>query len=335
MRKTYLSIIIPSYNSAKTLGPLLRSIFKSSFSDFETIVVDDASTDNTSVVVKKYKKVIYHLLEENRGAGAARSEGAKLARGKFLVFTDSDVVFYKNTLGELVKSLKDEKQKVVVGGYDKVPANSNPTLFHSFKAMRDWAYWNLERDKNLPVGGFGGCIAAIKKDLFEKLGGFDESYRGAGMEDYEFGWRLVEAGEEIVFNPKVKVKHHFSSFSRTVKTFYLRTYLWTKIFFKYQRFFSSATNPKEALVAGLANLSTGLLFVCLLSLFMIKSLSFLLFISFLVVFLARLFLGRTFLFFAAKEKGVLFAIATLPISHTLYLAVYVGAARAVIEKYLC
>lgn len=316
------SLIVPVYNRAHFLEKLLKSTRGSSFQDFELIVVDDASSENLGSVAKKYK-TIYIRLKENSGAGAARNAGAKVAKGKILVFIDSDAILFKNALSELAKSFKDPEVKAVIGVYDKKPAN--PSFFTHFKALRDHSYTLYEKDLNQPIGGFGGWISAIGKELFQDLGGFDESYRGAGMEDYEFAWRLIKR-TKIISNPKVRIRHSFGGFWHTLRNFYKRSYLWTKLYFKYKRFFSSATNPKEALVAGLANLSTGLLVLSILTL------SWKFCILFLTVFAARLYLGRVFLRFVAKERGILFALATLPISHTLYLAVYAGAARAFYEK---
>ncbi len=291
-------------------------------------MVDDGSTDDTARVVENFKFRIsnFEFVRQNHeGTGMARNTGVKAAKGKILVFADSDVVFFKDTLFELAKSFKDRKVKAVVGVYDKKP--TNPSFFTYFKALRDYSYIMLERDSKHPMGGFGGWISAIRKTVFQDLGGFDESYRGAGMEDYEFAWRLIKK-TKIIFNPKVKIRHHFGSFWNTLKNFYKRSYLWTRLYLKHKKFFSSATNPREAFIAGLANLSTGLLFLSWLA----RSTE--LFIVFLIVFVIRVYLGRVFLLFAAEKKGILFALATLPISHALYLAVYLGVARAVFYRYV-
>lgn len=318
----HFSIIIPAHNKAYELEKLLKSIKASNFQDFEIIVVDDVSSKSLKSTVKKYKTT-YIRLKEKKGTGGARNVGAKKAKGKILVFMDSDTVLFENALTELAKSFRDKKVKAVTGVYDKKPAS--PSFFTNYKALRDYSYIMFERDPRYPIGGFGGWISAIRKMAFKRVGGFDESYKGAGMEDYEYGWRLIEKGVEIKFNPKVKIMHHFDEFWTTVKKFYKRSYLWTELFLKHKRFFSSATNPKEALIAGLANLSTLLL---LLALFCPP-----LWLAFLLIFFARLYLGRKFLIFVAKERGIIFSLATLPVSHTLYLAVYLGAAAAFLKRW--
>ena len=323
----YFSIIIPTYNSAQTIELLLDSISKSSCENFEVIVVDDGSIDDTERIVGSSQYPIssfQFVKQKHKGAGAARNLGAKKAKGKVLVFADSDIIFSENILSELAKNFKDKKTKAVVGVYDKAPAN--PGFFTNFKALRDYSYIMLERDPKYPIGGFGGWISAIRTKLFNDLGGFDESYKGAGMEDYEFAWRLIKR-VSIIFDPKIRVKHHFADFWSTVKNFYKRSYLWTNLYFKHRRFFSSATNPREAFVAGLSNLSTILL------LFFIFTSSIKVFLSFLIIFSARLYLGRIFLLFVAREKGVLFSLITIPISHALYAAVYLGVARSLVSNF--
>ncbi len=330
MKEPYLSIIIPVYNSEKTLKSLLDSIFTSSFIDFEIIVVDDLSTDNTKQLIKDYQKkvgekIIYRRVKRKKGAGGARNEGAKLAQGEILVFADSDIVLYPKTLSYLVETFKNKKAQAVVGTFDKVPANPNPSLFHYFKAFNYYSYWVIERDKSLPIGGFGGALGSIKKSLFTKLGGFDESFKGAGAEDQDLAWRINQVAK-LVFDPKLRVKHHFDDFAKTLKNFYVRTYGWMKLFLKYQRFFGPAMNPREALVAGLANVSTLLLFLTFFFPFLWS--------LFALTFGLRIYLGKRFLAFCLKQKGIIFVLVSFFFSHSLYLAVYMGVGRAIFDFYI-
>jgi glycosyltransferase involved in cell wall biosynthesis len=87
-----VSVVIPTYNRAPLLGRAIRSVLGQCFEDFEVIVVDDGSTDETAAVVAAFgdPRVRYVRLARNTGAGAARNAGIRLARGKFLAFQDSD-----------------------------------------------------------------------------------------------------------------------------------------------------------------------------------------------------------------------------------------------------
>lgn len=324
MKKPYFSVIVPCYNCEKTIEQLMASINSSKYKNYEVIVADDGSTDKTQSILSRFKALGFRLKivkQKHRGPGAARNLGAKKAKSEILVFTESDAVFQPDTLSQIVKSFENKKRKAVMGFVDKEPANPYPSWFPQFKALRDYAYWNIDRAKNLPIGGFGGAIGAIDKKFFQKLGGFDENL--PEMEDQEMGWRINQLSK-IYYNPKIKVKHHYGGFLKTLVKFYQRSFFWFGLFEKYKKFFGPAMNPYEAMVAGLANLSTGFFFLALF----FSPLWFL----FLITFLLRLFFGRKFLGFILKEKGIVFLIPTIFYSHALYLAVYAGVARALLQK---
>ncbi|NBU82584.1 MAG: glycosyltransferase family 2 protein, partial [Flavobacteriaceae bacterium] len=87
----YFTIVIPSYNRAHIVGRAIESVLNQSYSDFEIIVVDDGSTDNTKEVVCQFlDSRINYFFQENSGVSAARNTGSKLAKGDYLVFLDSD-----------------------------------------------------------------------------------------------------------------------------------------------------------------------------------------------------------------------------------------------------
>jgi len=94
-----ISVIIPTYKSAKILDKALSSVYRNDFKDFETIVVDDASGDNTRDVVKNYPAQ-YISLDHNQGAAFARNKGAEVAKGDILLFVDADVEVQDNLLSQ-------------------------------------------------------------------------------------------------------------------------------------------------------------------------------------------------------------------------------------------
>lgn len=85
-----VSVIIPSYNSAFYLLETLDSVLLQSYQDFEIILVDDGSTDNTKEVIQPYLKYINYVYQENKGPAPARNTGIRGARGKYIAFNDSD-----------------------------------------------------------------------------------------------------------------------------------------------------------------------------------------------------------------------------------------------------
>jgi glycosyltransferase involved in cell wall biosynthesis len=92
MKKPDVSVIIPTYNRARLIGKAVRSVLQQTYQDFEIIIVDDASTDNTDQIIKSCDdaRIIYMKHKINRGASAARNTGIKNSRGKYIAFLDSD-----------------------------------------------------------------------------------------------------------------------------------------------------------------------------------------------------------------------------------------------------
>ena len=110
-----ISVIIPTYNEAQVIGECLLSLAKQSIKDFEVIVVDDGSTDDTLTVITKLQ-VSYKLhvtRQKHQGPGVARNLGAKQAKGQILVFVDADMIFGKDFLRFLVKPIIEGKYKGV------------------------------------------------------------------------------------------------------------------------------------------------------------------------------------------------------------------------------
>lgn len=114
MEKDMISVIIPTYNRAKTLKRAIDSVLNQTYSNIEVIIVDDCSTDKTSEVISNYdnKKIKYYKLEKNLGACAARNKGIQIASGKYIAFQDSDDEWFKEKLEKQIKTLKETNTKV-------------------------------------------------------------------------------------------------------------------------------------------------------------------------------------------------------------------------------
>ena len=104
----FFSIITPTFNRGHILPRAIKSVLNQTFKDWELIIVDDGSTDNTSEIVKEFlrdKRIKYIKLERNQGVGKARNKGIELSTGKFIIPLDSDDVLLENALEEIYKEI--------------------------------------------------------------------------------------------------------------------------------------------------------------------------------------------------------------------------------------
>jgi glycosyltransferase involved in cell wall biosynthesis len=197
-----LSIIIPVHNGGETIALCLSSIIDSSFTDYEIIVVDDGSSDNTTDIVAKFPCHLIRLTE-SRGAARARNQGAALARGKYLFFTDSDIMIQKNTLQKLIDILdSDTGYHAVIGSYTKhTRVNNFLSVFKNY-----CHHFTHQKSREEALTFWTGC-GGIEKRIFIKQGGFSESYTSASIEDIEFGYRLSRQGYRIKLAKSIQVTH--------------------------------------------------------------------------------------------------------------------------------
>lgn len=127
-----ISVVIPAYNRASFICRAVESVFCQTFRNFEVIVVDDGSTDNTSQVLEKFKKFpnFKYLYQVNRGRSIARNEGAKITTGNWIMYLDSDDYLEKNGLQILYNLAKEAKDSVIVYGNFLYFRNNGPAYRH-------------------------------------------------------------------------------------------------------------------------------------------------------------------------------------------------------------
>lgn len=311
--------------------------------DTEIIVVDDCSPVPLKSLIdpglSRYKMKIIRL-QANLGPATARNRGAKAAKGKFLVFLDSDVELFPDTLPNLYDIYRDDPDIVAVTGV-WVRHQKSRSFFPNFKALRDWSYWINERDKSGYYYLFSTRIASIKREVFTRLGGFDERYPGALVEDIELTYRIARR-YAIIFAPNVRVKHEFEGFRAIAVKYFLRAYYWTKLYAKRKKFDPVATTAQEAIttISGVATVFLGLSIVTALGFLvagiwnyelrtMMPQIIYPLFIVpntlFILLFLIHLLLIRKFLYFMYCEKGLVFALKGFFAGLALYCFIFAGA----------
>ena len=210
-----VSVIIPTYRHQDLICHTLESVFLQTFRDFEVIVVNDGSPDQTEAIVAPLAAngKIRYFAQQNAGQAAARNRGSVEARGKFLAFLDDDDLWPPNKLEWQVKYLEANPGVGVVAGWcedfrDRIPGlGAEPTFASGPKGSVDIML--LARGNPLTSPG----QTLIRADLFRELGGFDPDLSGA--EDYDFWFRAVRRNRiEIVPRVALFYRSHPGNFSR-------------------------------------------------------------------------------------------------------------------------
>lgn len=122
-----VSIIMPTYNSGEYIGRALDSVLKQTYHNWELLIVDDCSTDNTEEVVRLYmleeSRIKYHRLEKNSGAAIARNTAVTLATGRYIAFLDSDDLWYPEKLSKQIAFMKTHNYTFTCTSYTKIDEN--------------------------------------------------------------------------------------------------------------------------------------------------------------------------------------------------------------------
>ena len=197
-----VSVIVCSYNGAKTLDRCLQSLKELDYPDYEVILVDDGSKDETPSIAARHPWIV-SLRQENKGLSVARNVGGQAAKGKVLAYTDSDCMADPDWLYFLVGTLISGNF-AGVGGPNISPPAENWIQACVAAAPGGPSHVLLT---DVVAEHIPGCNMAFYKWAFEKVGGFDPEYRKAG-DDVDFCWRLQQEGEIIAFSPSAIVWHY-------------------------------------------------------------------------------------------------------------------------------
>ncbi|MCO5141652.1 MAG: glycosyltransferase [Oligoflexia bacterium] len=216
MDRLIASVIISAKNESPHLSDCLLSLKKQKGGyPFEVIVVDNNSTDNTYAVAKSLQDEMPNLsvhLEKKPGSPAARNKGARLAKGEILIFTDADCVFESHWLKEMIDPLLSSNMDYplgAVGGNTKTFHEKNRSL-NIWEKYLDvlFEFWEKDRISKFPafLPWAPTCNLAVKKSIFDLVGGFDENWKVAAY-DVDLCWRIVLSGFVIGYNEDAIVFH--------------------------------------------------------------------------------------------------------------------------------
>ncbi|WP_456394990.1 glycosyltransferase family 2 protein [Thermococcus sp.] len=215
MARPTVSVVIPTYNRANLLKRAIESVLNQKFEDFELIVVDDASTDNTPEVVESIAdgRIRYIRLKRNSGGPVARNTGIKKARGEFIALLDDDDEWLPNRLDIQIKKFEnlDRGVGVVYGGFYYVSQQNGRVLGKRLPKYRGDVYKHLLRENFI-----GSPTLLIRRRCFKRAGLFDPKLKSSQDWDmwlriarhYEFDYvyeivaKYYVHGKQISFNMK-------------------------------------------------------------------------------------------------------------------------------------
>lgn len=204
-----VSVIIPTYNRAHLLGRAIRSVLAQTRQDFELIVVDDASTDNTREVVGGFAdpRVRYVRHDVNRGGTVAMNTGLQEARGEYVTFLDDDDEYLPQKLEKQLETFTTSDLKelgVVVCGFAEVwddAPGAEPQV--RLPAHRGWIYEDVMAIR----GWWGPPLLMVRRPVSGPLFTFDEGL--SGCEDWDYLLRLAQRWQvEVLPEPLVRVHNH-------------------------------------------------------------------------------------------------------------------------------
>jgi glycosyltransferase involved in cell wall biosynthesis len=210
-----VSIIVCSYNGGKTLKDCLESLDQLNYPDYEIVMVDDGSNDDTAEILQKFKldrvalaggrklPDFVPIVQKNMGLSFARNAGAAAATGEVFAYTDSDCMPDPDWLFFLIGTLTSGDY-AGVGGPNISPPAVNWVQASVASAPGGPSHVLLS---DVVAEHIPGCNMAFHRWAFETIGGFDTEYRKAG-DDVDFCWRLQTSGQVIAFSPAAIVWHY-------------------------------------------------------------------------------------------------------------------------------
>jgi GT2 family glycosyltransferase len=208
------SVVIPTWNGAGLLGSALRSLSAQTFRDFETIVVDNGSTDGTAELIRaEFPDVVVVAFPENRGFAVAVNAGLRAARGAYVMLLNNDaeaeprwlealvaVLDARPGVGSVASKMLSARDPAVV---DSAGAAMGLFAYDIGRGERDGPAFDVAREILCPCGG----AAAYRRELFDAVGTFDEAFF-AWFEDVDLGIRAQLAGFRCWYEPAARVRHH-------------------------------------------------------------------------------------------------------------------------------
>lgn len=205
MRELSVSVVMTSYNYGQYLKTTIESILNQSRPAREVIIIDDGSTDDSAEVAATFGERIKFVQQENQGVCAARNNGAKRASGDVIAFMDSDDIWRPEKLAKQIAAFESDAEVGIVSCGIRFFNERNETIVEYNEGMNGY----VARDILLyekPVLNTTASAIAVRRDVFEKTGGFDENRALFSAEDREFCYRAALVSK-LAFIPEILVDY--------------------------------------------------------------------------------------------------------------------------------
>ncbi len=210
MQTPFFSIVIPTFNQGNLLKKAINSIMNQKFQNFEIIVIDNYSKDNTKKIVKafKKKKIIYKRLKNNGIISKSRNRGIKLSKGKWIAFLDSDDTWNKNKLEKVHQMIREKNFDVI--------CNDEWIIKRGGQSREIWKFGPFKKNFYKYLLEFGNCLstsASVVKKSFIKKNNiiFSERKDFVTSEDFDFFLKISKKNGKFFFLHTPLGEHLFHS----------------------------------------------------------------------------------------------------------------------------
>lgn len=210
-----VSVVIPTYNAEFFISDTINSVLNQTYKDFEIILVDDGSTDNTDrIVAQQHAGKVKYIRQKNSGVSSARNKAISMTKGDFIAFIDCDDIWLENKLEAQVSILKKSKELGLVFSNAYILDEKGRRLKDFFKIVRPHSgmvFNKLVQDNFIPM-----LTAVVKREALDRVGLFDPRYKIA--EDWDIFLRIARVYPVTYINqPLAEYRIHKYSHSKNRK----------------------------------------------------------------------------------------------------------------------
>jgi glycosyltransferase involved in cell wall biosynthesis len=317
----FISVIIPTHNGADTIGKCLEGVYSSEYKNFEAIVVDDCSEDDSVETIKRFPCKLIRL-ESHGGASKARNTGAENAGGEAIFFIDADCVLNSDTLAIAARAFMQHKDFVVGGTYTPLPFDRG--FYSTFQSV----FINYSETKYKEPDYVATHAMLIDRELFLKSGGFNEEFLPI-LEDVEFSHKLRKSGIRLIMQPNLTVQHIFNfTLGRSLRNAYRKSMYWIMYSIRNKDLLADSGTASVELKS---NTISWLLCALLLTLFVISNITLFIYAAFAVLFINML-INKSFVKALFSAGGIFFGIRAVFYYTLIYpLAVGIGGLMGVFK----